>query len=185
MEVEMTYRTQPGTLPHRFVEHLKSLPAGATVTTADMAEVLGQDANSITAWMVPARRHRAVIAERRPGTGRTLFWRLPTEAELAEPEPEPEEEDPEDRQVGRSVLEVRQRIVPATEAAPLVPELAWARPTPPDEPDAPVETLVGGFAPAFQPAPAGPLITMSIQCSAEHAQRIAAFVRELHGRVAA
>ncbi len=107
----MTYQTQPGTVPHRVIAHLRTLPAGATVSTADLCEALGVDDGAvISASMGPARKAGLVTGGALPGKGRTFWW------SLGAGRPEPDLDD-DDKPV--------QRRVPAAEAKPLeIPRFA-------------------------------------------------------------
>lgn len=84
----MTYQTQPGTIAHRAVEHLRRQPAGAELPTALLCEAIEVDSGNFKTLMGPALRHGAVRA-RRADTGRSLVWSLgdgtPLDVEQDEP----------------------------------------------------------------------------------------------------
>jgi len=69
----MSYTPQPGTFPARVVEYLRSLPAGAERSSAELAEALGQE----NVMVAPMLAHgRAVGAVRARKEGRLLYWSL-------------------------------------------------------------------------------------------------------------
>lgn len=72
----MTYQTQPGTLPHRAVEFLKSQPQGAEFTTVEVCQALGIDPAPFTWTMEPAVRAGVVRRRFRPDNRRILYWSL-------------------------------------------------------------------------------------------------------------
>lgn len=72
----MTHTTQPGTLPHRVVAHLRTLPPGTKVPTPVLAEALGCDAPSLSMLLETPRKHGVLAAERATTQGRPLLWSL-------------------------------------------------------------------------------------------------------------
>lgn len=75
----MTYTPQPGTIPHRVVEHLRELAdlfPRREPSTAEMCEALDIDSAGVTAFMRPAREHGLVHCRKKQATGKLLFWRM-------------------------------------------------------------------------------------------------------------
>jgi len=69
------YTPQPGTLPARAVEHLRSLAPGAELSTAVLAEALGQPSGGMTSWLSSAVNAGLIASRRKPGD-RSLWWSL-------------------------------------------------------------------------------------------------------------
>lgn len=73
----MTYEPQPGTIQHRVIEHLRTLPAGsAKVPTAVLADLLDHDPAVIREALDPLRHMGVLVAERGAGKGGPLSWGL-------------------------------------------------------------------------------------------------------------
>jgi len=57
----MTYESQPGTIPHRLILHLQSLPEGTELSAAESAKVLElESARGLRKACEPAVRHGAL-----------------------------------------------------------------------------------------------------------------------------
>jgi hypothetical protein len=112
----MSYTTQPGTLQHRVVEHLRSLPPGAKVSTPDLVVLLDADPSCLAASLASPRKHGLLVAEQAKTMGRPMLWSLGTGA----PQPAAADADPPVRSVTRAeVAEVpRVPLFPAGAAAP-------------------------------------------------------------------
>jgi hypothetical protein len=87
----MTYSTQPGTLPHRVVEFLKSKPQGAQFSTGELCDELAADRASFSALMVSAKKHGILRGVKKPGV-LALFWSLGD----GTPEALPEDYEPDE-----------------------------------------------------------------------------------------
>lgn len=72
----MAYETQPGTIPHRVVEHLKTLEADAEVSAPELAETLGIDAASIVPCLITPCKHGALTRRKREArhSARQVWW---------------------------------------------------------------------------------------------------------------
>jgi hypothetical protein len=118
-----SYTTQPGTVPHRVIEHLKAQPPGTELSTAELAEAVGQPAGSMNGFLSSPRNHGALHAEKKHGL---LFWSLGDGAPLAPPadrEPdEPLRPVPKTPKKTASLFDVRQPrdIKPSKAAAPVI-----------------------------------------------------------------
>jgi len=94
----ITYKTQPGTIPHRAVAYLRTLPPGTQKSTAELAHAIDADPETIVFTMRPARDAGMVNAEYVPGDKRRLYWSLgnglqqPTPAEQPDKQPAPTRE---------------------------------------------------------------------------------------------
>lgn len=72
------YSAQPGTLPFRALAHLETLPPGAEITSAQLAEVLGVAPSSILSALTRAFEAGAVFKRKKdPHPKSPLFWSLP------------------------------------------------------------------------------------------------------------
>ncbi len=69
----MTYVPQAGTFPARVIDYLRSLPAGAERSSAELAEELDQDRN-VVANLLQYPRDQGVIRARKEG--RLIYWSL-------------------------------------------------------------------------------------------------------------
>jgi hypothetical protein len=95
----VTYETQPGTIVHRAIAHLKTLPEGTELSTAEFADALGiENATNLIVCMRAAVSNGAVV--RTPWTtpaGRpSIKWRLGDGTPIPK---EPEEDAPVQRTV--------------------------------------------------------------------------------------
>jgi hypothetical protein len=71
----MPYESQPGTIPHRVIEHLRSLPEGTELSLTDAALAMGwENARGLKSWLVPAVEGGALAF--RIGGARMTFVRL-------------------------------------------------------------------------------------------------------------
>lgn len=70
----MTYRTQPGTIPHRVAVFLHGKPRSYEVSTADLCAILDCDTENFSHIMSNARYHQIVQARMKSGFGHALFW---------------------------------------------------------------------------------------------------------------
>jgi hypothetical protein len=71
----MPFISQPGTIPHRVIEHLKSLPEGTELSSTEIAVFLGwEDARGLKSWLVPAVEGGALAV--RIGGARLSFYRI-------------------------------------------------------------------------------------------------------------
>lgn len=87
----MTYKTQPGTIPHRVLTYLKSQPEGAEFTSVQICEAIGCDADNFAYLMRRAIKGGALKMRMKPGFAKLLFWSLGDGKPL--PEPEDHEDD--------------------------------------------------------------------------------------------
>lgn len=72
----MAYETQPGTIPHRAVAHLRTLDAGAEVSAPELAEVLGVDSASIVPSLIFPCKHGALTRRKKEArhSARKVWW---------------------------------------------------------------------------------------------------------------
>ncbi len=75
----MTYETTPGTIAHVAVQHLRSLPLGTILSTAELAEAVGHESGTLVAYLSGPREHGLVVATTTPGE-RILRWELSAKA---------------------------------------------------------------------------------------------------------
>lgn len=95
-----------GTIPHRTIEWLKTLPQGAERSTAEIAEYLEHDANGLGTILKHAVKHGHLKSRKQPGI-RTLYWSLGNG--VPPPKPDDHEED--------EPLQRRSKPVPADTAS--------------------------------------------------------------------
>lgn len=69
-----TYNLQPGTFPARVVAHLQALPPGTELSSAVLADELGQPLGANIASLLDYARQRGALKARKDG--RILFWSL-------------------------------------------------------------------------------------------------------------
>jgi hypothetical protein len=74
----MPYEALPGTIPHRAVEHLKTLDEGSELSTVDFAAALEVEPHAFVQCMGAPRKHRVVNVRRSDSRGRALLWSLGT-----------------------------------------------------------------------------------------------------------
>lgn len=68
-----TYVAPPGTIPDRAISHLRTLPPGTEIGSADLAAKVGTDSDGFAACMQLARNAGVVSAR---AVRRRLFWSL-------------------------------------------------------------------------------------------------------------
>lgn len=85
----MTYQTQPGTLPHRVVQHLNSLPPGTVMTTVELCEALDAEPAGFSTSMANCVRMGVLKRYITPSNRRLLAW------SLGDGVPPPEDAEPE------------------------------------------------------------------------------------------
>ena len=86
----MNYLTQPGTIPHLAIEHLRSLPPGKKLSTAELADAIGHDKATLAACLRTPRDHGAVCSEPIPGSPAHRWWVPADQRGADKPEPTPE-----------------------------------------------------------------------------------------------
>lgn len=77
----MTYTPLPGSVPARAVAHFKTLPDGAELCSAELAEAIGQEPALLAPCLQHARKMGVLVVARKLETGGprgALFWRLGT-----------------------------------------------------------------------------------------------------------
>lgn len=82
----MTYAPLPNTIPARAIEVLSRLDKGASMSTAELAEEIGQPSGSMHAYLAAAVKAGRLVKAIRPGT-RNVYWSL-GDGTLPEPEAE-------------------------------------------------------------------------------------------------
>ena len=85
------YKTQPGTIPHKAVQFLKTQGEGCEFTTAQLCEAIGCDTENFAYMMRRAIQAGLIAPRTKPGRGKLLFWRLGDGKPL--PKAEDHEED--------------------------------------------------------------------------------------------
>lgn len=138
----MSYEPQPGTIPHRAIEHLKTLPAGAEISTAVFCGGLGQSTNNFPAVMRPAVDGGAVRSRRKPGTGGNLLWWSLGDGTHVKREEEPDSED--EAKLDAAARRQRRSEPPVI---PIVDPGKWKLPFADEKP----EIVVGGVGPPLGP----------------------------------
>lgn len=132
----MSYKPTPGTIPHRVIEHLKTLPPGTELSTGVLADFVGQPKASMAACLNAPRSHGALRSRKHPEG--YMLWSLGDGVPL----PRPEDYDPN--------LEAKQVVVPA-------PSLFEERKPRPLEPrQAAPEAPAPAPTPSPTPAPSAP-----------------------------
>lgn len=71
----MSYEPIPGTIPFRAMEYMRSLPQGAEIASAELAEVLGQPSGQLTPALIAVVEHGLLKNRKKPGE-RFLLWSL-------------------------------------------------------------------------------------------------------------
>lgn len=95
----MTYKTQPGTIPHRAVEYLRTLPPGTEVSTATLADAVGHEGDTnLAPFLLAAVKHGAIVPRKVKGV-RSYFWSLGDGT--------PQAVDPEEAQDAPKVIRTR------------------------------------------------------------------------------
>lgn len=95
----MSYKPTPGTIPHRVIEHLKTLPPGTELSTAVLADFVGQPKSSMASCLSLPRDHGALKSRKHPAG--YMMWSLGDST----PAPKPDDYD--------KTLESKQVVVPA------------------------------------------------------------------------
>ena len=74
----MSYTPTPGTVAYRAIAHLQSLPPGAEIMGAKLAEAIGREPSGLVACLAPAREAGLIFCRQRtPEIARApLFWSL-------------------------------------------------------------------------------------------------------------
>ena len=85
----MNYLTPPGTIPHLAIEHLRSLPPGKKLSTAELADAIGHDKATLAACLRTPRDHGAVCSEPIPGSPAHRWWVPADQRRADKPEPTP------------------------------------------------------------------------------------------------
>lgn len=90
------YIPQPGTIPFRVIEHLKTLPKGSEISTPDLCEALDLDLTGpFRAYMEGALRNGALKSTVKPrGSRNVAHWSLGDGVPMPQPEPEEEALEP-------------------------------------------------------------------------------------------
>lgn len=105
------YIPQPGTFPARAVAHLQALPPGTELSSAVLADELGQPQGAnIQSLLVYARQRGALKARRE---GRVLFWSLGD----GTPEAKPDDYEP-DAPLHKTPAAPAATVAPATPFQP-------------------------------------------------------------------
>lgn len=111
----MTYQTQPGTIPHRVVNWLRTQPAGAEFAGIVIAEELGIDPKYIVPCLTTPKKHGVIAGRKVDGV---WLWSLGD----GTPEPLPEDHEPEEPLVAEPQQAERKKPGPRPKqnaAAPL------------------------------------------------------------------
>lgn len=85
----MSYKPQPGTMPHRVIEYLKSQPAGTEFSSHALAAAVGHEGSAIASYLVAAVEHGAIVCEKRMpmlGTRLVAYYRLGENAPPEKPD---------------------------------------------------------------------------------------------------
>jgi hypothetical protein len=88
----MTYEFHPRTIPWRVREHFKTLPAGAEISTAELAAAIGQEGVKLGPYLVTALNHGALRSRK---VGKLAYWSLGDGTPLVRPTIKGEEDDDE------------------------------------------------------------------------------------------
>lgn len=86
-----TYDPQPGTIPYRVIQHLRSQPKGDDFSTAQLAEALEIDITSLGGSMLTPVKHGLIARRKDPDTG-LVYWRLGNGIPLIQPDDEDKDE---------------------------------------------------------------------------------------------
>lgn len=73
----MSFVLTPGTIPHRVIEHLKTLTAGGAMSTVELEEAIGQPRGTLIPAMTIARLRGLVLTDRGTGGRAPMHWFLP------------------------------------------------------------------------------------------------------------
>lgn len=145
----MTYQTQPGTIPHRVVEHLKTLPPGTELSTTELAEAIGANHSGMSACLITAVSHGLLNSDTRPVpmTGRRIsYWSLGDGVPVEQPQAEEQEPDLQQKVVRTPAVDVPvvAKPEPAAQPAKIKTSLQRAKPAAPRP--APVQLELPVFA---------------------------------------
>lgn len=80
-----TWTPTPGTIPALAIAHLRTLPHGTKLSTAELSEAIGHSTQGFAAYMKPARDLGMVAAESHP-TFNSLRWWLPDDHVPVDPD---------------------------------------------------------------------------------------------------
>lgn len=122
----MAYAPQPGTIPHKVVEHLRTLPAGTKVASRPILDAIGQPGKlALPTFMGAAIRAGLVKAEKSPDTG-LLLWSLgdgvPLAVEKEDDAPPAPKATPKPKEMLAPVV---QRVKDSAAAPPADPWDGW------------------------------------------------------------
>ncbi len=84
------YTTQPGTIAHRAMEHLKALSAGTELSSVELADALGLEGSAAINNCLRAPEHHGLVRSRKVyrNSAHILVWKLSGGVEpLADKEP--------------------------------------------------------------------------------------------------
>jgi DNA-binding MarR family transcriptional regulator len=76
------YTPSPGSSAALAVAHLATLPPGATISGAELADAIGQRPGDLAACMAAPLKHGLIVAEHDAQDKRKRRWRLATDLEL-------------------------------------------------------------------------------------------------------
>jgi hypothetical protein len=88
----MGYEFHPRTIPWYAWEHLKTLPAGAEISTAELAAAIGQEGVKLGPYLVTALNHGALRSRK---VAKLAYWSLGDGTPLVRPTIKGEEDDDE------------------------------------------------------------------------------------------
>jgi hypothetical protein len=89
------YVPQPGTIPHRVISHLKTMPPGTELSSAVLADAISQPRGIIASCLNAPRKHGALSSRMKNGL---MVWRLGNGV----PEPMPPDYEPDEPLVTKS-----------------------------------------------------------------------------------
>lgn len=96
------YQFQPGTIPHAAWLHLKTLPPGAEICTAELAEAIHQPGVKLGPYLVTAVQHGALASRK---VGKLAYWSVGAGTPLVRGavDGEDDEEEPAPQRLSREV----------------------------------------------------------------------------------
>lgn len=103
----MTYTSQPGTIPHKVIELLKSHPAGTAFSSAEISELIGQDKAMIAASLNYPQKMGALARSHKPGNKSIVYWSLGNGVPL----PLPADHEHDEPLTPRQEVKTRQKAV--------------------------------------------------------------------------
>lgn len=129
------YQPQPGTIPAKVIAHLRSLPPGTRLRTAELVDTLGLEIGqsaSLRNYLEAAVNHGVIVRHPDPIDKRRSLWWLGdgTPPELQKVEGEETVDAPLQRRPHKSDTEPQQRIDQLVAGAPAV-TAPIEKPTPP------------------------------------------------------